>query len=330
MRIFRWISLTLTLSAFEASAIETSFMNVGNITNQNLGTWAIGDGTQTLSLVHCAASSNYNNGFNDPPPVRVPPAVHAPYEFKILDRAGPAGYFLYLDNDDANTGNARIAVQFEHRDIKDTTAFETLADNVYDSHSHDGQFKKCKNGDNSEVQVTILNADLEKAKAGSYRGRFRMVGRGGSPGLVNESDNFRIDIDIAPAVRISSLDNIAFGTWSGTGGLSAEETFCVYNNTSTSAYEVTITSPNQDGSSNFFVTDGGVKSVGYQLQFKDDVLPGGGSTVGALAIGGVGDNNDLDCGGDNAKLTVNFLEADLSASSSAVYTDTVTLVVSPI
>ncbi len=326
--------LTLMILTLPVRAGVADYLNVYNIPNSqlNFGTWAYGDGMQVQTATFCLASSNYNNGFNDPPPIRNPPAVHESYRFKIRDRSAPAGFFLYLGNDDSNTGNAKLAIELEHRDIKAGNSWETLADNVYDSHAHTGQFRGCKNGKNSQLRITITAAELAQARAGNYRGRFRATGIGGSSGTKTDSDNFNARIRVADIVRISNLSNVSLGTYGGGGDINVDESFCVYSNNNTAAYDVTITSPNQDVSDNFYLVNGDVSvSIPYTLFFKDSLAPGVGTEVAAAALPGNGDNGSVDCsGGDNAKISVRVLNLDLSPVPADAYSDTLTVLVSPI
>lgn len=328
-----WILLSgLVMLVSAAQAKEADHVGVGNIANQNLGNWAIGDGTQTVSLISCVSSSNYDNPYDDPPPPVNPPAVHMPYQFKVTQLAAPAGYYLYLDGDDANTGNARIPVQFEHRDLKSSSTLEILADNIYDAHLHDGQFRICKAGDNSELRTTLTATELGKARAGAYRADFRAGAIGGSTGSAVGTTDFFVRISVATAAQVSGLSNINLGVWDGTGDIVADENFCVYSNTAGATYELSISSPNQDGAGNFYLANpGATVTIPYQLRFKDDVSPGGGVLVTGATLAGNGNNNLADCGGlDNAKLSVNLLAADLGAAAKDTYSDTVTLVVVPL
>jgi len=256
--------------------------------------------------------------------------VHLPYRFKIEDLAPGTGFYLYLDNDTSHVGNARINLSFSHRDVKAGASQETLTNNAYDSHSHEGQFKLCKNTKNSELQMDISNAGLSQARAGLYTGQFRVSVIGGTNGTKKRRRIFTVQIRVAESVRVSALDNINLGSWSGTGNLSASETFCVYSNNSAAAYNVLITSTQQDGSGNFRMTNAGLSTyIAYTLSFADSAI-GASTTVKSLAISGIGNNAASNCAGiDNARLDVNFLEASLSGVSSDVYTDTLTLLVAP-
>ncbi|MBL4680916.1 MAG: hypothetical protein JKY88_09355 [Pseudomonadales bacterium] len=333
--MFRPIVLILTsiltlLNASPAEAKLKDFVKLDKFSDVNLGLWASGDGDQTWTNLHCVASSNYNNKFNDPPPIKTPPAVHMPYQFRVKDRAAPAGYYLYLDDDDTNTGSSRLQVSFEHRDIKEGTAFEGLSDNVYDAHGHDGQFNKCKNGKNSELRLVINSAELSKARAGTYTGNFQFRVRGGSSGTKVRSRQISFTIDVAESVRISGLNNIPLGSWSGVGDLTGSETFCIYSNNAAAAYNVLISSSQQDGAGNFRLANGTLTSfINYSIRFADSAL-GAGVAVGLLPLSGNGSNGQADCGGvSNARLIVDLAEVDLVGSSSDTYSDTITLLVAP-
>jgi len=322
----------MLLYAGGAGAKQADYVDVGRTSNPNFGTWAIGDGTQVSTQVLCTASANYDNVYLDPPPVVSPPAVHEAYQFKVTTLAAPSGYYLYLNGDDTLTGNARMAVQFEHQDTMEPASFETLVDDAYDTHVHKGQFRNCRNGDNSELRMTLTAAELQKAQAGSYSADFRAGAIGGSSGTAVSTSDFNARINVGTAAQVSGLDNIAFGLWSGTGDLTNSDTFCVYSNTAGATYNITITSPNQDASSNFFLANAGATAtIPYQLQFKDDLLVGGETTVTGATLSGVGNNQVPDCGGiNNARLTVTLLATDLSVATNDTYTDTITILVVPL
>jgi hypothetical protein len=326
------LCMFLVIVPMSASARVADTMILERIGRYAFGTWAYGDGSQTLTKTFCTASSNYSNAFSDPPPVKNPPAIHEAYQFKVMDRNTPAGFFMYLNSVDTNTGNAKLAIQVEHRDIKDGNTWETLVDDVYGSHAHNGQFKRCNNGDNSQLRITILSTALEQARAGSYGGLFTGTGQGGSSGTNTSSKNFSATLNVAPIVRIDGLANVSLGTYSGGGDINVEESFCVYSNSDTAAYDVTITSPNQDISGDFFLLNGAATDlVAYTLYFKDNLTPGVGTQVLTAPIAGAGNNSANDCGGsDNAKISVNVLDGDMSVVPSDSYSDTLTVLVAPL
>lgn len=287
--------------------------------------WASGDGNQSASQVTCAVSANTNKPQPDPGDTTFP------YDFKVTDLSAASDYYLYLDGNENNTGNARIAAGFRHRDILSGSGYESLSQDVYDGHDHDGQFKNCMEGNNSELEVSINATELAMAQAGRYTGSFRGQIRGGLNGTTTSSQDFQVTIDVTDMVRISSMDNIDLGSWAGGGDINATETFCVYSNNASAAYNVMITSQHQDGAANFFLVNAdGSANVPYVLMFNDSAGGGTGATVGGSALSGNGTNNSVDCGGaDNAMLTVKITEPDLASVPADSYSDTLTLVVSP-
>jgi hypothetical protein len=324
------VFLLILLVCLPTNARLRDFVNVERFTGRNLGTWSAGDGDLSWSNLKCVASSNYNNAYSDPPPSVSPPAVHEAYRLRITDTAPSAGFYLYLDDDTNNTGNARLPASFQHRDVKAGTNFETLEDGVYDSDSHTGQFKNCSNGPNSEIEMTVIEPVLENARAGRYRGRFQVEVEGA--GGRTHSRNLVMTLNVAEIVRVSELNNVELGNWSGSGDMSGDETFCVYSNNDAAGYSIDFSSPNQSGGTFRLANGGATEFVGYTLEFADSVA-GVGTSVTGLAIPGSGNNSAVDCGGPgqvNAKISVTVTALDLGAATPDAYSDTLTMMVAPI
>ncbi len=332
MKTIRAIAIIAALVLCKpAAAGQADYFNLYNVPNGqfNFGTWSIGMGDQAMIALFCVASANYNNAYNDPPPVVDPPAQHFPYDIKVATRNADPGYYMYLNNDDSNTGNARLTVTFEHRDMLEGTGWETLIHDTYVSHAHDGQFKRCKNGKNSQLRISIPQLQLQNARAGAYRGRWTATGIGGSSGTVVDSDNFRSDLVVSDIVRVSGLTDIAFGVHVPGADQVGERTFCVYANNDSALYNVTISSPNQDGGGNFFLKSPD-DTIPYSLYFKDNTSAGFGTAVGTAAINGNGNNSANDCGSvHNAKISVSVADADIVPSKTGNYSDTLTILVAP-
>lgn len=323
----------ILLLAGNIQAGQKNFVDLAAMPDVSFGLWSVGDGSQARTSLVCAASSNYNNQFDDPPPAKTPPAVHLPYNFRAIARATAGSFILYLDGDTANTGNATIQVSMSHRDIKEGTGYEILTESVYDSHAHDGQFKNCNNGDNSELLVSITSVELERSRAGLFTARMRANIQGGTDGVTtSKNKNFAVSISIANIVKVSALNNMVLGAWSGVGNITQEETFCVYSNNAAAAYNVTISSVYQDAGGNFFLKNAAqTESIPYTLQFIDSAVLMGGTVVSTAPIAGTGNNTMLNCGGaDNAKLTVTINQPDLQISRTDNYDDTLILLVAPI
>lgn len=322
------VVLALTFGSAPLWAAKADFAEIETFSPStvNLGIWAVGDGTQVWTHLNCVGSADFNNTGNIPPP-----AQRMLYRYRLIDRNSPTGYFLYLDNDDSNTGNARISVQAEHRDVKEPTSWQALADDVYDTHSHLGQFNDCPAGDNNELRLTIQDVALQGARAGDYVGLFRAQITGGSSGNATDQVNLRFRLEVAELVRVSSLENISLGTWDGVNNMVGTATFCVYSNNDNAAYDVTFTSPNTSGGSFRLANFGASAFVPYSLQFNDVVNAGPGTTVTpGNDEPGNGNNGDLTCNAvDNSRITVTVSALDLAPLTPEAFADTLTLMVAP-
>lgn len=320
------------LASPAAHAVEADYFNIYNVPNSQLdfGTWSMGMGSQSRTATFCISSSNYNNGYTNPPPVKSPPAVHENYDVRVLSRYANPGYFFYLDRDGNNTGNARFSFSLEHIDTLSGNNWETLNHNIFDSHNHNGQFKACKNGKNSGLRITLSSTQLENVRAGPYRAKLRMEGTGGSSQSATDADNFRADIVVSDIVRASGLSDIAFGIHTPGSDQVGERTFCVYSNNDTAGYNVSISSSNQDAGGNFFLKSPD-DTIPYDVYFKDSTVAGFGTPVGLGAIPGNGNNRASDCGGsNNAKLSVSVSDSDIVPSETGNYSDTLTLLIAPL
>ena len=301
------------------------YMEIGNIQNVALGTWT-GIGGLTYSRDFCASSAD-NDAVNPPPS-----ATTRPYQLKVSNSAGPGGdFYLYLNNDTAATGNQRIRVTLQHRDTMSGNSFEQLAYNSYDTHSHNGQYKTCGNGNNSQLRIEISAGELTGKLSGSYRGDFTVTGRGGSSGTAVDTKFFRVTLTVqaSPEVRVSSLTDLSLGSHNGLGNLYAEENFCVYSTSASGSYSLTVSSPNQDGSGNFYLA-GGVGQIPYDLYFTDKANGPGTVKVSKASVSGFGNSLDQFCNGqDNATLSVSVSEQALQQAVSGGYSDSLVILVAP-
>lgn len=320
--------LSLLLLPFAAPVWAADFVELEVFGNGSfdLGLWAMGDGTQSFSHLNCAGSADTKT--------KKPKAKdnRMPYRFQLTDLSSPPGYYLYLDGDDTNTGNARIYVQWQHRDVREGTAYEPLADGLYDNHAHLGQFRNCPDGDNSEILATISSLELQKARAGSYQGQFEGQIIGGSKGTRTDAQTLSLSISVANIVRITALDNIGLGLWDGVNNMVGSETFCVYSNNTAAAYQLTFSSSQMTGAGEFRLADAGqTEYLTYSVTFNDAIGAGAGTTiVGGVPVTGAGNNTDPGCSGtDNATVTVNVAAADLSSVTPQIYGDTLTILVAP-
>ena len=286
----------------------------------NLGVWDdSGDVSETQ--VTCIASTNGSKGNIYPYWVKVTPS-------------GASGEFkLYLNGDTSSSGNSVMTVGFYHRDRVDPVPFEQLSSDNYESHSHDGATVDClNNGDNSELKVEISASEFGSKNPGYYEGNFVLTGMGGSNANEYDSQNFGVSIAVqssASQVKISGLDDVSFGAYSGTGDLLADETFCVYSNNS--AYRLSVSADSQDSNGNFFLpgtTTG--DNIPVSITFIDSVGGSGVIDVFNSVVSGSGNSDSETCSGlDNATLTFAMDEQSLRSSSSGDYVETFIIMVEP-
>ncbi len=138
-----------------------------------------------------------------------------------------------------------------------------------------------------------------------------------------------ISVQIVDMVKVTGLDNIALGSYTGTGDLTGTTDYCVYRNGG-GAYQVTLTSTTGALS----VSDGGTNNIGFSVLIDDDNdATAGGESLGynSASLVSMAGASAADCGGsDNAQMHFTFAEADLQAAKSATYNATLTVLVEPI
>lgn len=139
-----------------------------------------------------------------------------------------------------------------------------------------------------------------------------------------------VSMSVGDRVKISGLDDIALGAFSGAGDMVGSSAFCVYRN-GTGLYNMTVTSANQDGDGNFRATDG-TNFVSYGVSYDVDADASDGTEIssGETRTGLAGEARSPSCSAtDNAAIQVSFAEEELLGAVAGAYTDTLTLLVEP-
>lgn len=139
-----------------------------------------------------------------------------------------------------------------------------------------------------------------------------------------------ISVTVPNLVRLTNLDDISLGTWSGTGDMSGSDNVCVWS--TTRKYAITATGSGTSGA--FTLTNGGASpsTLAYSVEWKDTSGAASGSalTTATALTGQTSNVTSTTCGGGtNATLLVKILEANLAAAPAATYTGTLTLVIAP-
>jgi hypothetical protein len=151
-----------------------------------------------------------------------------------------------------------------------------------------------------------------------------------SDGSLGTSSSGQSDVSltVADRVQITSVADIALGTYSGTGDLVGSTEYCVFRNGG-GDYKVTLTT--DQGA--FEVAEGGGQTIPFTARVDDDLTPADGESLSygtASSVALVG-SNSATCGGtDNGAVEVTFSEANLQAAATTNYSATMTILVEPI
>lgn len=145
------------------------------------------------------------------------------------------------------------------------------------------------------------------------------------------SGSLLVSLTVPQLVRISSLDDIDLGTFSGAGDVTGRDDVCVWS--TTRGYRVTASGSGTAGA--FQLTGASPTDViPYQVQWADAA----GETSGAALSTGAALNaqsaatSSPTCGGGsalNASVIVVIAETDMTAATASAYSGTLSLLVEP-
>lgn len=125
-------------------------------------------------------------------------------------------------------------------------------------------------------------------------------------------------------VRISNMNDFAFGTWSGTGQLQSSDAVCIHDTQGNMNYGIR---PRGSGTSFAFTVTNGTVTIPYSVEFQGSV---GGMTTLTTNVKTVFNNanrTSSTCGGGtNATLRVTFTQANLEAAEAGSYTGVLTII----
>ena len=181
------------------------------------------------------------------------------------------------------------------------------------------------------LTVTAYKDDIIRAgTTGIYEGRFKMWAH---PGTSPQSPTpvfieFSIEVDIAPSILISGLEDMTLTAEQGLGAAGSQD-FCVF---ATSKSSFKIRGLSKFGADAFQLVNSGER-IDYQLDVG--LSNNGNDNKITLAEGGDFDGHPswkgddrLDCAGkENMRLMVSITEVELQQAKTGQYHDTVTLTV---
>ena len=152
-------------------------------------------------------------------------------------------------------------------------------------------------------------------------------------GLLGSTSTGSLDItvNIGDLVRITNFQDIAFGTYSGSGDLNADDDLCVYRNNTASA-NYTITATATEGS---FQVESGANNIDYDVFFNDVTGTTGEialayNTVSVAQSGANTASETCATGGLTSNVHVRMVEADLQAAAPGAYSGTLILTAAPV
>ena len=145
------------------------------------------------------------------------------------------------------------------------------------------------------------------------------------------SGSFEVTLTIPDRVQVSGLEDINFGTFTS-GDFDYDYPLCVYSNTPTARYGVTVTG---DGSGGAYTLTNGTDTIPYTLYWNETA----GTTVGEMVLSAgvkLGNRSNANqqsytcsTGGDSANFHIWIQEANMQGITNGTYTGTITVLVDP-
>lgn len=140
-----------------------------------------------------------------------------------------------------------------------------------------------------------------------------------------------VSLSIANLVRITGMENINFGKYSGTGNLASAVDICIWTNQSAGNYRVTASGNGQDGV--FTLSNGSGGVLPYGVRWNTSIGTSGNFVLNAgvitSALSGANTASSNCGGGRNANFQVTIEQEQLLARRPGIYTGVLTFVVAP-
>lgn len=183
----------------------------------------------------------------------------------------------------------------------------------------------CPGSDNGRITLQLLDTDLRSQAPGSYTRSFNVVVTNAGAGRKSHSATVTLTVNIPTVARISQLNDIALGTWSGVGDMVGSDSLCIYRNAA-GLYSITA---GGNGAAGAFTLANGAATLPYTVTWND------GTGAAALTTGvtlanrtNVWTAGDGCAGGagNNATVGVTVTAANLGAATAVgAYSGVLTL-----
>ncbi len=136
-----------------------------------------------------------------------------------------------------------------------------------------------------------------------------------------------VSLSASSDVKVSNLDDINFGLYSGAGNLRYNESICI-NTLPLSDYQVTIWG---SGLSGAFVISNGFEAIPFSVKYRNRTGNGGTELNPGIPLTNQDRSSDLlDCPrGLNATINLNFARRDLQAAGPGRYSGRLTITIAP-
>jgi hypothetical protein len=208
-----------------------------------------------------------------------------------------------------------------------TSSSTTLAASTPTGYVMTGKLSNCPGGDNGRLTLTFTEAAITSVPPGLYQQDFVVIVRNTGNGRAVFQSILTVTIDIPDSVRVSQLNDIDLGTFSGLD-LNGSDSFCVFR-ASGLPYAVTLTG---SGTAGIFSLTNGVTEIPLAVTWDDGtgavaVSPGVLLTTRVNSFSG---NSHCNNGAsNNATIAVAATAATVAASAptSGSYVGTITMIV---
>lgn len=192
-----------------------------------------------------------------------------------------------------------------------------------------GRIAGCPLGNNAQITLRVLNANLGAAIPGTYSRTFSVEVTNLGSGRSRRTGNITLSVTIPASIRISDINDLVLGTFNGVNDLVGTDTLCVYKNGG-AFFGITATG---NGAAGAFTLANGTATVPYSVTWQDTLgtltlAPG----VQAANRGNAFTANTTCSSGaaNNVTLTVRITAANLLAAPAAgLYSGVLTLMVVP-
>lgn len=173
----------------------------------------------------------------------------------------------------------------------------------------------CPGNDNGRITLKVLDVNLRNLAPGSYTRAFNVVVTNAGAGRKTHSATVTLTINIPTVARISQLNDIPLGVWSGVGNLTGSDRLCIYRN-SAGLYTIKATG---SGAAGAFTLANGAATLPYTVTWNDGTGAVAMTTNVALANRANAWTAGDGCNGgasNNATVAVTVTAASLAAATA--------------